>query len=145
MSWIWHSFSLTKVLDSLDLKANLERTHPLALLANAVKLIAEKESAVFCPVLHTWCSEAGMIAATLLYQLFSERLVFEQIIIDTYPFITIFFLFSMISSYLMWSSVFFPQRIDTIYSRHIKSLTRCQSGSFRCSYAWPGIVSTLLF
>ncbi|XP_057525392.1 protein unc-13 homolog isoform X2 [Amaranthus tricolor] len=63
-----------EVLDSLDLKANLERTHPLALLANAVKLIAEKESAVFCPVLHTWCSEAGMIAATLLYQLFSERL-----------------------------------------------------------------------
>lgn len=63
-----------RVLDGLDLKSNLEKMHPLALLANALKLIAEIEFSVFCPVLHTWCPEAGMISATLLYQLFLERL-----------------------------------------------------------------------
>ncbi|XP_048501094.1 protein unc-13 homolog isoform X2 [Beta vulgaris subsp. vulgaris] len=63
-----------QVLDSLDQKSNLEGMHPLALLANAVKLIAERELTVFCPVLHLWCPEAGMISATLLHQLFWERL-----------------------------------------------------------------------
>ncbi|KMT12138.1 hypothetical protein BVRB_5g100900 [Beta vulgaris subsp. vulgaris] len=63
-----------QVLDSLDHKSNIEGMHPLALLASAVKLIAERELTVFCPVLHLWCPEAGMISATLLHQLFWERL-----------------------------------------------------------------------
>ncbi|XP_021735896.1 uncharacterized protein LOC110702487 isoform X2 [Chenopodium quinoa] len=62
------------VLDGLDLKSDIERMHPLALLANAVKLVAEKEFSVFSPVLHLWCPEAGMISATLLHQHFWERL-----------------------------------------------------------------------
>ncbi|KAL2902508.1 Protein unc-13-like protein [Bienertia sinuspersici] len=63
-----------RVLDCLDQKSNLERMHPLALLANAVKSIAEKEFTIFCPVLHEWFPEAGMISATLLYQLFKDKL-----------------------------------------------------------------------
>ncbi|KNA18539.1 hypothetical protein SOVF_069820 isoform A [Spinacia oleracea] len=62
------------VLDGLDLKSNPGRVHPLTLLANAVKLIADAELTVFCPVLHIWCPEAGMISSTVLYQLFRERL-----------------------------------------------------------------------
>lgn len=75
------------MLDGLDLKSNPGRVHPLTLLANAVKLIADAELTVFCPVLHIWCPEAGMISSTVLYQLFRERLVFNVIILDGYSFI----------------------------------------------------------
>ncbi|KAK9716523.1 hypothetical protein RND81_06G239200 [Saponaria officinalis] len=64
----------SRVLDGLDHKSNLETTNSLALLANAVNSIAETEFTVFCPVLHKWCSKAGMISATLLHQLFGEKL-----------------------------------------------------------------------
>ncbi|XP_074317749.1 protein unc-13 homolog [Silene latifolia] len=64
----------TRVLDCLDLKSSLDTTQSLALLANAVNLIAETELTVFCPVLHKWCAKAGMISATLLHQFFAEKL-----------------------------------------------------------------------
>ncbi|GAB4834351.1 hypothetical protein Ancab_032606 [Ancistrocladus abbreviatus] len=63
-----------RVTDYLDLKSKLERLRPLVLLANGLKLIAEKEFTEFCPVLHEFCPEAGKISATVLYQLFGERL-----------------------------------------------------------------------
>ncbi|KAH9613563.1 hypothetical protein KSS87_016274 [Heliosperma pusillum] len=64
----------TRVLDCLDLKSSLDATNSLALLAKAVNSIAETELTVFCPVLHNWCAKAGMISATLLHQLFGEKL-----------------------------------------------------------------------
>lgn len=64
----------TQVMESLDLKSNSEGMHPLALLANDLKLIAETEFTVFCPVLHKWCPGAGIISASLLHRLFGERL-----------------------------------------------------------------------
>lgn len=59
----------------MDLESKLERTHPLALLANELRLIANRELTVFCPILRHWCPEAGMISAMLLNQLYGERLV----------------------------------------------------------------------
>lgn len=63
-----------QVLDCLDQESNLERMHPLAVLANATKSIAEREFTLFCPVLNKWCPEAGMISATVMYQLYWEKL-----------------------------------------------------------------------
>ncbi|GMH09418.1 hypothetical protein Nepgr_011259 [Nepenthes gracilis] len=63
-----------RVADCSELKYKLKGMHTLVILANNLKLIAEKESAVFFPALYQWCPEAGKISATLLYQRFGERL-----------------------------------------------------------------------
>lgn len=64
----------SRVAATMDLESKLERTHPLALLANELRLIANRELTVFCPILRHWCPEAGMISAMLLNQLYGERL-----------------------------------------------------------------------
>ncbi|KAL8150447.1 hypothetical protein V2J09_020255 [Rumex salicifolius] len=63
-----------QVVDSLDLKSNVENMHPLVLLADNLKLIIRKEVTVFCPVMHQWYPETGKISSTVLHQLFGERL-----------------------------------------------------------------------
>ncbi|KAL5748684.1 hypothetical protein ACOSP7_025728 [Xanthoceras sorbifolium] len=63
-----------RVANSIDLESKGERTHPLALLANELRLIAEREFNVFWPELRHWCSEALMISAMLLHQFYGERL-----------------------------------------------------------------------
>lgn len=52
-----------------------ESTHPLALLANRLRLVAEKEINVFFPVLRQLCPDSGIIAAMLLHQYYGEKLV----------------------------------------------------------------------
>ncbi|KAM7494210.1 hypothetical protein LguiB_028819 [Lonicera macranthoides] len=63
-----------RIEDIKDLGSKIEETHPLALLASELRLIAERELTVFYPVLRHWCSEAGMVAAVLIHQIFGERL-----------------------------------------------------------------------
>lgn len=63
-----------RVASTIDLESKVVRTHPLALLANELRLIAQREFSVFCPVLHDWCPESGMIAAMRLHQIYGERL-----------------------------------------------------------------------
>ncbi|KAJ0105138.1 hypothetical protein Patl1_18704 [Pistacia atlantica] len=64
----------TRVANTIDLESKVEKTHPLALLANELKLIAERQFMVFWPVLCHLCSEALMISAMLLHQFYGERL-----------------------------------------------------------------------
>ncbi|XP_031251761.1 protein unc-13 homolog [Pistacia vera] len=64
----------TQVANTIDLESKVEKTHPLALLANELKLIAERQFIVFWPVLCHLCSEALMISAMLLHQFYGERL-----------------------------------------------------------------------
>jgi hypothetical protein len=64
-----------RVASTIDLESKVVRTHPLALLANELRLIAQREFSVFCPVLRDWCPESGMIAAMRLHQIYGERLV----------------------------------------------------------------------
>lgn len=63
-----------RVASAIDLESKVLGTHPLALLANELRLIAQKEFSVFFPVLHHWCPESGMIAAMRLHQIYGERL-----------------------------------------------------------------------
>uniref|UniRef100_A0A5B7C3J2 MHD1 domain-containing protein n=1 Tax=Davidia involucrata TaxID=16924 RepID=A0A5B7C3J2_DAVIN len=64
----------SRVMGTIDLESKIERTHPLALLANELRLITERELNVFCPVLRHWCPEAGMVSAILLHQFYGEKL-----------------------------------------------------------------------
>ncbi|KAK0587106.1 hypothetical protein LWI29_017363 [Acer saccharum] len=63
-----------RVANTIDLESKVEGTHPLALLANELRLIAEREFSVFWPVLRHWCSESLMVSAMLLHQFYGERL-----------------------------------------------------------------------
>lgn len=45
------------------------------MLAEEVKLIAEREFNVFWPVLHQWCPESLMMSVVILHQSYGERLV----------------------------------------------------------------------
>ncbi|XP_023540981.1 uncharacterized protein LOC111801201 isoform X3 [Cucurbita pepo subsp. pepo] len=51
-----------------------ESIHPLALLANRLRLVVEKEITVFFPVLRQLCPDSGIIAAMLLHQYYGEKL-----------------------------------------------------------------------
>ncbi|KAL6986195.1 hypothetical protein U1Q18_019563 [Sarracenia purpurea var. burkii] len=63
-----------RVANTLDLVSKVERTHPLALLANELRLIAERELNTFFPVRRQWYPEAGMVSAIVLHQIYGERL-----------------------------------------------------------------------
>ncbi|XP_052209822.1 protein unc-13 homolog isoform X2 [Diospyros lotus] len=63
-----------RVTQTIDLESKIEKTHPLALLANKLRLIAEKELNLFFPLLRQWYSEAGKVSAILLHQFYGERL-----------------------------------------------------------------------
>ncbi|KAG8496041.1 hypothetical protein CXB51_009399 [Gossypium anomalum] len=52
-----------------------ERTHPLALLANQLRLIADRELKIFFPVLRQWSPESMMISVQKLHQFYGERLI----------------------------------------------------------------------
>ncbi|KAG2681254.1 hypothetical protein I3760_11G135700 [Carya illinoinensis] len=64
----------SRVASTIDLESKVVRTHPLALLANELRLIARIEFNVFFPALRHWCPESGMIAAKLLHQFYGEKL-----------------------------------------------------------------------
>ncbi|XP_038982547.1 protein unc-13 homolog isoform X3 [Phoenix dactylifera] len=57
-----------------DAKAKLEGKHPLTMLADELKLIAEKECTTFLPLLCRQYPDAGILASVLLHQLYGEQL-----------------------------------------------------------------------
>lgn len=63
-----------QVASAIDLKSKVEKKHPLALLANELRLIVERELNVFGPVLHQHYPEAGMVSAMLLHNSYGEKL-----------------------------------------------------------------------
>ncbi|XP_057977083.1 protein unc-13 homolog isoform X2 [Malania oleifera] len=63
-----------RVVDAIDLQSKIEKTHPLALLANELRLITKRELTIFLPVLRHWCPKAGIISAVILHRLYGERL-----------------------------------------------------------------------
>ncbi|XP_043689264.1 protein unc-13 homolog isoform X2 [Telopea speciosissima] len=63
-----------RALKTIDLKSETEKRHPLAVLADDLKMIVERESIVFNPVLLCWCPAAGIISSTLLHQLYGDKL-----------------------------------------------------------------------
>eukprot|EP00268_Persea_americana_P036089 TRINITY_DN35584_c0_g1_i5.p1 TRINITY_DN35584_c0_g1~~TRINITY_DN35584_c0_g1_i5.p1 ORF type:complete len:1048 (+),score=208.43 TRINITY_DN35584_c0_g1_i5:473-3616(+) len=63
-----------RVLDILDVKSEVEKRHHLAVLADEVKLIVQRESTIFSPELCRWCPEAGILPLMLLHRYYGERL-----------------------------------------------------------------------
>ena len=59
----------------MNLGSQMERGNALAVLANDVRVIAEKELNVYSHVLCDWYPESATIAAKRLHQLYGERLV----------------------------------------------------------------------
>ncbi|KAK1305148.1 hypothetical protein QJS10_CPB11g00736 [Acorus calamus] len=63
-----------RVIDSLKTRSKEEMKHPLAVLAEELKLISDKEHTVFSPVLREWCPEAGTLSAVIIHQLYGAYL-----------------------------------------------------------------------
>ncbi|XP_042503739.1 protein unc-13 homolog [Macadamia integrifolia] len=63
-----------RALKAIDRKSETEKRHPLAVLADDLKMIVERQSTVFNPVLLHWCPAAGIISSTLLHQLYGDKL-----------------------------------------------------------------------
>ncbi|KAH9777763.1 DNA topoisomerase 4 subunit B [Citrus sinensis] len=63
-----------QVASTIDLESKVQRSHPLALLANELRSIAERELTVFWPAICHWCSEALTISAIMLHHFYREIL-----------------------------------------------------------------------
>ncbi|KAF0893377.1 hypothetical protein E2562_024200, partial [Oryza meyeriana var. granulata] len=61
-------------LISSDCQSKAELKHPLTILANKLKLVAEKECTVFTPTLCKQYPEAGRVALVLLHLLYGQQL-----------------------------------------------------------------------
>ncbi|GAV68924.1 DUF810 domain-containing protein [Cephalotus follicularis] len=55
-------------------ESKVKRMHPLALLANELRLVAQREFNMFFPVLRNQCPESFIISAMMLHQFYGERL-----------------------------------------------------------------------
>ncbi|XP_020531363.1 uncharacterized protein LOC18447695 isoform X3 [Amborella trichopoda] len=63
-----------RVVNALDTKGAAEGKPPLALLADEIKFIVERERTVFTPVLCHWCPDARVSSILLLHRLYGQRL-----------------------------------------------------------------------
>ncbi|XP_004300761.1 PREDICTED: uncharacterized protein LOC101300350 [Fragaria vesca subsp. vesca] len=63
-----------RVASNIDHLSEVKNQHPLGVLANELRLIAERELNMFYPELCKWCPNSGMIAAIMLHQMYWERL-----------------------------------------------------------------------
>lgn len=66
--------SCKKAMDQIYFGSETERTHPLALMATKLRIIAEEELNVYYPVLCHLFPEAGVVALIKLHQFYGERL-----------------------------------------------------------------------
>ncbi|OMP09656.1 hypothetical protein COLO4_05255 [Corchorus olitorius] len=57
------------------LESKVEKMHPLALLANQLRLVAEREMSTFFPVFRQWAPESIMISVQQLHQFYGERMI----------------------------------------------------------------------
>ncbi|KAH7659533.1 Protein unc-13-like protein [Dioscorea alata] len=63
-----------RVLDLLHIKSKTEQKHPLAILANELKLIVEKDANVFIPILSQHFPQVRIHSSRILHQLYGEQL-----------------------------------------------------------------------
>ncbi|WVZ86771.1 hypothetical protein U9M48_033505 [Paspalum notatum var. saurae] len=63
-----------QVLISSDGQSESEFKHPLTVLANELKLVAEKECTTFSPILHKYYPEAQRVALVFLHMLYGKQL-----------------------------------------------------------------------
>ncbi|XP_062226467.1 protein unc-13 homolog [Phragmites australis] len=63
-----------QALISSDGQSKTEFKHPLTMLANEVKLVAEKECTAFSPILHKYYPEAQRVALIFLHLLYGQQL-----------------------------------------------------------------------
>lgn len=52
-----------------------DKTHPLAILASELRMIADKDLSVFSPILCRWYPECAMVSARTLHHFYGEILV----------------------------------------------------------------------
>ena len=62
-------------MDNIYFGSEVDRTHPLALLASELKIIAERELSMYYPVLCHWYPQAGIAASIRLHRFYGEKLV----------------------------------------------------------------------
>ncbi|OEL28210.1 hypothetical protein BAE44_0010769, partial [Dichanthelium oligosanthes] len=63
-----------QALISSDVRSETEFRHPLTILANELKLVAEKECTAFSPILHKYYPEAQRVALIFLHMLYGKQL-----------------------------------------------------------------------
>lgn len=63
-----------RVMDNIYFGSDVDRIHPLALLASELKIIAERELSMYYPVLCHWYPQAGITASIRLHRFYGERL-----------------------------------------------------------------------
>ncbi|XP_071917499.1 protein unc-13 homolog isoform X3 [Coffea arabica] len=63
-----------RVMDNIYFGSEVDRTHPLALLASELKIIAERELSMYYPVLCHWYPQAGIAASIRLHRFYGEKL-----------------------------------------------------------------------
>ncbi|KAF6140425.1 hypothetical protein GIB67_030506 [Kingdonia uniflora] len=67
-------FSLMRILQAVDTRANASQEHPLAALAEETKKLLKKDSTMFMPILTLWDPRAIAISASLLHKLYGNKL-----------------------------------------------------------------------
>lgn len=65
-------------MDNLDINSEVNGGHILALLAEELQSVAERENNIFNPVLSQWFLEAVVLSSSLLHKLYREKLVLSR-------------------------------------------------------------------
>ncbi|KAJ8767614.1 hypothetical protein K2173_018172 [Erythroxylum novogranatense] len=63
-----------RTFSKLDLETKVGKLHPLAVLANELKLVAEREFTMFYPVLRDFCPDCLKISVVLLHEFYGIKL-----------------------------------------------------------------------
>lgn len=71
---LYFLLSFLQALSAANAKSEAAHEHPLRLLAEYVKNIAERDSTVFSPVLSHWNTQSSAISASLLHSLYGREL-----------------------------------------------------------------------
>ncbi|KAL4203380.1 hypothetical protein AMTRI_Chr01g103720 [Amborella trichopoda] len=66
--------AFARIVESVDAKADSEREHRLTSLAEEVRKLLKRESTIYSPILARWNSQAVVISAALVHQLYGKQL-----------------------------------------------------------------------
>eukprot|EP00249_Psilotum_nudum_P000098 c10358_g1_i1 orf=430-3825(+) len=68
------SLAFKRTLEAVDSKWEAQNSHPLALLAEDVQILAKKDGTMFIPILMNWHPQSQAISASILHQLYHREL-----------------------------------------------------------------------
>lgn len=111
--------ALRRVTDTI-LEPKVQRGHPLALLANELKLLAENELNLFFPVLRQWCPESVLISTKILHKFYGEKLI---------PFLTAVSSLSEDVRSVLPAAYMLDQKLSQLYISTLKESTTKHSFS----------------